>query len=408
MEDEGDMLEFGWTLRVGALRALLPTILTASAAFAVAQPARAASSIGPATASPARRAQAGGEAPKVRAVFFFSPTCPHCEKVIQEDLPGIFRQFGGEPRTWVDPVAAPEHQYFYLFGNEALELLLVDVLKPESRELFMASFPPGADPRSMGVPRLVIGSTVLVGDVDIPARLPVLAREGLKRGGIDWPPIAGLDQVIARIPASALEGRPASSEALPPTRRPGAIENFRRDPVGNGLSVLVLVGMLVGLAAMPRMARRRGGQADDGGVAIAVLALAGMAVAAYLTYVEAAHVSAVCGPVGDCNTVQQSPYAMLFGTVPVGMLGLVGYAWILAAWLLARLVPGALARGAMLAVWVMATLGTLFSIYLTFLEPFVIGATCVWCLTSAVVITALMLLSAGPALDALHAVEARP
>ncbi|MCK5794824.1 MAG: hypothetical protein KAH12_08950, partial [Anaerolineales bacterium] len=39
--------------------------------------------------------------------------------------------------------------------------------------------------------------------------------------------------------------------------------------------------------------------------------------------------------------------------------------------------------------------GLLFSIYLTFLEPFVIGATCIWCLSSAVIMTILFLLAAG-------------
>jgi uncharacterized membrane protein len=42
----------------------------------------------------------------------------------------------------------------------------------------------------------------------------------------------------------------------------------------------------------------------------------------------------------------------------------------------------------------------MFSIYLTFLEPFVIGATCIWCLTSAVIITLIMLLSALPGIEA--------
>jgi uncharacterized membrane protein len=49
------------------------------------------------------------------------------------------------------------------------------------------------------------------------------------------------------------------------------------------------------------------------------------------------------------------------------------------------------------ALFLLALVGTLFSIYLTFLEPFVIGATCAWCLTSAVLMTVLMLLSAGAA-----------
>jgi uncharacterized membrane protein len=45
----------------------------------------------------------------------------------------------------------------------------------------------------------------------------------------------------------------------------------------------------------------------------------------------------------------------------------------------------------------MATFGLLFSIYLTLLEPFVIGATCAWCLTSAIILTALLWLSLASA-----------
>jgi uncharacterized membrane protein len=41
----------------------------------------------------------------------------------------------------------------------------------------------------------------------------------------------------------------------------------------------------------------------------------------------------------------------------------------------------------------LAFLGTLFSIYLTFLEPFVIGATCMWCLSSAALMLALLWLT---------------
>lgn len=41
----------------------------------------------------------------------------------------------------------------------------------------------------------------------------------------------------------------------------------------------------------------------------------------------------------------------------------------------------------------MTLFGVLFSIYLTYLEPFVIGATCIWCLGSAVVMTGLFILA---------------
>jgi uncharacterized membrane protein len=46
-----------------------------------------------------------------------------------------------------------------------------------------------------------------------------------------------------------------------------------------------------------------------------------------------------------------------------------------------------------IALFAMTGLGTLFSIYLTFLEPFVIGATCMWCLSSATIMTLLHSLS---------------
>jgi uncharacterized membrane protein len=53
----------------------------------------------------------------------------------------------------------------------------------------------------------------------------------------------------------------------------------------------------------------------------------------------------------------------------------------------------------------MSVLGVLFSVYLTFLEPFVIGATCAWCLSSAVLMTALMWLSAGDGILALNQLQ---
>ncbi|MBS3753330.1 MAG: hypothetical protein KGY46_08075 [Anaerolineales bacterium] len=44
--------------------------------------------------------------------------------------------------------------------------------------------------------------------------------------------------------------------------------------------------------------------------------------------------------------------------------------------------------------------GTFFSMYLTFLEPFVIGATCAWCLTSFLIITAQLWISTALINDA--------
>jgi uncharacterized membrane protein len=128
----------------------------------------------------------------------------------------------------------------------------------------------------------------------------------------------------------------------------------------------------------------------------------GLVVAGYLSYVEITHVEAVCGPVGDCNTVQQSEYARLFGFLPIGVLGMAGYVMILAAWFIGLFTGSKSADYAALAMLAMTASGTLFSVYLTFLEPFVIGATCAWCLSSAVIMTALMLLSLAPGKLALN------
>jgi uncharacterized membrane protein len=172
-------------------------------------------------------------------------------------------------------------------------------------------------------------------------------------------------------------------------------DRFLADPVGNSASVVVLLAMTAGLALVLRA--MRGGSVRLPrlpGWTVPVLAVIGVGVATYLSFVEVTGARAVCGPVGDCNTVQQSAYARLLG-VPIGVLGLGGYVAMAAAWAVGLMARTRLRRGAWLALWVMALVGTAFSMYLTFLEPFVIGATCAWCLSSAVIIT-LILLAATP------------
>jgi uncharacterized membrane protein len=87
--------------------------------------------------------------------------------------------------------------------------------------------------------------------------------------------------------------------------------------------------------------------------------------------------------------VQQSPYAHLFGIIPIGVLGVMGYLAIGSVWQFSIMGPSRWRKISLFILWGLLLFGTLFSIYLTFLEPFVIGATCAWCLTSAVVMTLL-------------------
>ncbi len=186
---------------------------------------------------------------------------------------------------------------------------------------------------------------------------------------------------------------------------------FDRDPVGNGLSVVVLCGMLAALgwviAQRPWRAVRQRILASVKSHAVShtsprswtikwavpLLSLIGLGIAGYLGYVETLQVEAVCGPVGDCNSVQQSEFALVLGLIPVGVLGVLGYLAILAAWAIHRFSRGRIGQWAGLALWALAAAGTLFSAYLTFLEPFVIGATCAWCLSSAMIMTLLLLIT---------------
>lgn len=130
--------------------------------------------------------------------------------------------------------------------------------------------------------------------------------------------------------------------------------------------------------------------------AVPLLALAGLGVAGYLSYVETQMVAAICGPVGDCNAVQSSAFARLFGVLPVALLGLGAYIAILLAWGWGHYRKGRLARLAGPALYAMTFLGVLYSLYLTYLELYVINAVCIWCLSSAVIMGLLLFLSVQP------------
>jgi uncharacterized membrane protein len=118
-----------------------------------------------------------------------------------------------------------------------------------------------------------------------------------------------------------------------------------------------------------------------------VLTLIGVGIASYVTYVHYAGIKPACTAGESCTKVQTSIYSELAG-VPVALMGLIGYIAILATLLAPE---SERTRFATLAL----TLGGFgFSAYLTYRELFSIHAICEWCVTSAIVMTILMLLSA--------------
>ena len=122
--------------------------------------------------------------------------------------------------------------------------------------------------------------------------------------------------------------------------------------------------------------------------AIALLALVGLFVALYLWLHALGFGGAIkCGASGGCETVQTSPWAVFLG-LPVAFYGVVGYLALLVV-ALASLRPAALPQRLWNVMLVgLASVGLLFTIYLTYLELFVIHAICRWCIGSAVIITA--------------------
>jgi uncharacterized membrane protein len=305
--------------------------------------------------------QAQASLPLIRAVLFYSPTCGHCEKVIQQDLPPIQQKY-----------------------KDRLLIAMVDVTTDAGNRLFQDALQSYQVPDSrLGVPALIVGSSYLVGDQEIPAQFPTIIEDSLA-DGVAWPALPGLKPFLVDLE------KPLGQEQDGPTFA-RMLDRYERDLTGNTLAVIVLLGMLFSVIyigyifVMGDPERARPWPAW----VIPLLAVLGMGIAIYLTFIETTQAAPFCGPVGDCTSVQKSSYAILFGFLPVGLLGLLGYLAILGLWIFQAFAGEKQRRISWLALWGMTIFGVLFSIYLTFLEPFVIGATCMWCISSAILITLL-------------------
>ena len=122
---------------------------------------------------------------------------------------------------------------------------------------------------------------------------------------------------------------------------------------------------------------------------LVILALFGVGIAAYLAWENSRGGSGVCTIVHGCSTVQQSKYGKILG-VPVSVPGLGLYAllalsggvWLtnFRGWRPYAALVGAFGAG----------FGFLFSLFLTYLEAFVIDAWCIYCIVSALLMTALL------------------
>ena len=303
----------------------------------------------------------------VHAVLFYSPSCPHCHEVMTEVLPPLQTEYG-----------------------EQLEIMELDTSQAQGQALFQNAVE-YYQLEMVGVPTLVVGEHAMVGSIEIPEQFPGLIEEYLNQGGVDWPDLPGMQAIVE-------DYNPESGTTLT------LQERFTRDLAGNTLAVVVLIGLVAAFVAAIRPRAWHTSLTERYAPwAIIIVLIVGMIAASYLAYVEVTQTEAICGPVGDCNTVQQSHFALIFGFLPMAIFGLIGYVMIILAFIYATwFKQGPYHAYAPAIVFVLSMFGLGFSIYLTYLEPFVIGATCAWCLTSAVAMALLAILTAGPGWPALE------
>ena len=124
----------------------------------------------------------------------------------------------------------------------------------------------------------------------------------------------------------------------------------------------------------------------------ALIALVGVFVATYLALYKAGFIGSLACGTGSCETVQQSPWAKLFG-VPVAVWGVGYYVAVFALSFAGTLERWADDRRIVLGLLLLTTWGVIFSGYLTYLELFVIHAICRYCVVSAMLAVLVFALS---------------
>lgn len=125
--------------------------------------------------------------------------------------------------------------------------------------------------------------------------------------------------------------------------------------------------------------------------ALLVLVVIGLLVAIYMTIYKFSNNDAMCVGSGDCKTVNASRFSEING-IPVALVGVGGYAAILAMLLLEKR-HAFLRRNASLILFGFSLLGFLFTLYLVYIEAAILKAYCPFCIASQAAMTLIFILS---------------
>jgi cytochrome c biogenesis protein CcdA len=133
-------------------------------------------------AGPGGVVEAGEEA-VVRMVYFTSAECPHCGAVRDEILSPLGETYGSRLEIKLVDISDPNEPGG--INPITYEMLI------HAEEMFDVS------PEEQGLPMVVVGERVLVGETVIREQLPGLVDECLETGGTFWPDIPGLAEFSA-------------------------------------------------------------------------------------------------------------------------------------------------------------------------------------------------------------------
>jgi uncharacterized membrane protein len=121
---------------------------------------------------------------------------------------------------------------------------------------------------------------------------------------------------------------------------------------------------------------------------VAALALAGIFISLYLTLYKLGVIGELSCSIGSCETVNTSKWSRFLG-LPVAAWGVFFYLDVFAIALIGTFPKFENERLISLILAGEAAVGVLFSAWLTYLELGVIHAICIWCVTSALIVTAI-------------------
>ncbi len=134
------------------------------------------------------------EEPVVRAVLFWSTTCPHCQEVVNNVLPPIQAKYGNK-----------------------FDLLQIEVSDEANSEIFLATLLKYQIPEEdWAVPFLIIGDFYFVGLDQIAQYLDPVIESDLAAGGTAFPVLpTALPATLALTPTAGPTPTPTPSALLP-------------------------------------------------------------------------------------------------------------------------------------------------------------------------------------------------